>query len=242
MVAGDENTEMRAMVLAAGLGSRLRPLTDTVPKPLIKVAGRALIDYTFDLVRGAGIRNVVVNCHHLADQIENHVQQITDLKITLSDERGDLLETGGGVLKALSFFEGKPFAVLNSDVIVRDGFNRSLKMLTEYWNPECMDALLLMQPTRSATGYQGQGDYIMDRSGRLIRRQERTITPFLFAGVQILKPELFQGMGPGAFSLNRIYDRAEENARLYGMLHEGQWLHVGTEQALAEAEEKIRKP
>ncbi len=240
MIAFNSNTSMRAMVLAAGLGKRLRPLTDTTPKPLVKVAGRSLIDYTFDLVRGAGIKNVVVNCHYLADQIEDHVQHITDLAITLSDERGELLETGGGVLKALSFFEDKPFVVLNSDVIIRDGFNQSLQKLIEQWDPDSMDAYLLMQPTTSTVGYSGKGDYSMDDVGRLVRRVERTVTPFLFAGIQILKPSLFEGISSGAFSLNKIYDRAEQEGRLFGLPHEGQWLHVGTEDALIEAEKKIR--
>lgn len=242
MAIGDETQQMRAMILAAGLGSRLRPLTDRIPKPLVKVAGRSLIDYSFDLVRGAGIHNVAVNCHHLADQIEDHVGQITDLTIELSDERGELLETGGGVLKMLSFFKGQPFTVLNSDVIVRDGFNLSLKKLVERWDPAVMDALLLMQPTTSAFGYSGKGDYTMDGLGQLTRRVERTVSPFLFAGVQILKPSLFEGLKQEAFSLNKIYDRAEEKGRLFGLPHGGQWLHVGTEDALAEAEMKIIKP
>lgn len=234
--------QMRAMVLAAGLGSRLRPLTDTTPKPLVKVAGRSLIDYAFDLIRGAGIENVMVNCHYLADQIESYVQTITDLNIQVSDERGELLETGGGVLKMLSFAQGEAFAVLNSDVIVRDGFGLSLEKLISRWDPEIMDAFLLMQPTTSAVGYQGRGDYTMDGFGRIKRRIERTVSPFLFSGIQILKPSLFDGIEPGAFSLNRIYDRAEKTGRLFGLPHEGQWLHVGTEDALAEAEKKIIDP
>ncbi len=234
--------QMRAMVLAAGLGSRLRPLTDTTPKPLVKVAGRSLIDYAFDLVRGAGIENVMVNCHYLADQIERYVQTVTDLNIQLSDERGELLETGGGVLKMLPFAHGEAFAVLNSDVIVRDGFGLSLEKLISRWDPEIMDAFLLMQPTTSAVGYQGRGDYTMDGFGRIKRRIERTVSPFLFSGIQILKPSLFDGIEPGAFSLNRIYDRAEKTGRLFGLPHEGQWLHVGTEDALAEAEKKIIDP
>lgn len=240
MIADNSSPSMRAMVLAAGLGKRLRPLTDTTPKPLVKVAGRSLIDYTLDLVRGAGIENVVVNCHYLADQIEDHIRQVKDLSITLSDERGELLETGGGVLKTLSFFEGMPFAVLNSDVIIRDGFNQSLQKLIEQWDPDSMDAFLLMQPTATAVGYSGNGDYSMGDNGQLTRREDRTVTPFLFAGIQILKPSLFEGISSGAFSLNKIYDRAEQAGRLFGLPHEGQWLHVGTEDALIEAEKKIR--
>ncbi|GLQ04868.1 nucleotidyltransferase family protein [Sneathiella chinensis] len=225
----------KAMILAAGLGSRLRPLTDTVPKPMVPVAGRPLIDYAFDLVRGAGIGSVVVNVHHLAEQVERHVQTITDLEVTLSDERGALLETGGGVRKVLPCFEGRPFAVLNSDVIIRDGRNGSLKQLMDRWDPDQMDALLLMQATVTLGDYTGLGDFEMDGLGRLTRREERTVTPFMFAGVQILTPDLFEGITEEAFSLNRIYDKAAENGRLYGLTHSGQWLHVGTPDAVEQA-------
>ncbi len=226
----------KAMILAAGLGTRLRPMTDHTPKPLVQVAGKSLIDYSLDLVRGAGIQDVVVNCHHLADQIETH---ITDVSISISDERAQLLETGGGVLKVLDQLGPGPFAVLNSDVIVRDGAHHSLKKLIDFWKPDIMDALLLMQTTTSAVGGHAHGDYLMDGSGKLSRRAEGTVAPFLFTGVQILKPALFDGLKEGAFSLNRVYDRAEKQGRLFGLVHGGQWLHVGTETALKKAEKKI---
>ncbi len=229
----------KAMILAAGLGTRLRPLTDHTPKPLVQVAGKSLIDYSLDLVRGAGIQDVVVNCHHLADQIETHIQHITDVSISISDERAQLLETGGGVLKVLDQLGPGPFAVLNSDVIVRDGAHHSLKKLIDFWKPDIMDALLLMQTTTSAVGGHAHGDYLMDGSGKLSRRAEGTVAPFLFTGVQILKPALFDGLKEGAFSLNRVYDRAEKQGRLFGLVHGGQWLHVGTETALKKAEKKI---
>ncbi|MBL4740476.1 MAG: nucleotidyltransferase family protein [Sneathiella sp.] len=230
---------MRAMILAAGLGKRLRPLTDTCPKPLIKVAGRSLIDYSFDLLRGAGITDAVVNCHYLADQIETHVRALSDLNVTLSDERGALLETGGGVLKALPILGDAPFAVLNSDVIIRGGENRSLADLMDHWNPASMDALLLLQPLETAVGYQGQGDYHIEGDGALRRKLPSESSPYLFSGIQILNPSLFEGLDAGAFSLNKIYDIAEKKGRLFGAVHAGQWLHVGTEDALRAAEEKI---
>ncbi|MEH6402887.1 MAG: nucleotidyltransferase family protein [Sneathiella sp.] len=241
MTSVNENKPMRAMVLAAGLGRRLRPLTDTCPKPLVKVAGRALIDYSFDLLRGAGITDAVVNCHYLADQIEDHVKTISGLNLTLSDERGALLETGGGVLKALPALGRAPFVVLNSDVIIRDGENQSLANLMDHWDAARMDALLLLQPRKTAVGYQGQGDYHIDEGGVLRRKQSSESSPYLFSGIQILKPSLFDGLSAGAFSLNKIYDIAEKKGRLFGALHTGQWLHVGTEEALHEAEKKINQ-
>ena len=235
----DQKIDM-AMVLAAGLGTRLRPETDHTPKPLVKVGGKALIDYCFDLIRGAGVSNAVVNCHHLADQIEQYVGKIQDLNITLSDERQQLLETGGGVLKALPLLGSQPFAVLNSDVIVRDGLNMSLKKLIHFWDPDKMDIALLMQSTTSAVGGHPHGDYLMDGMGRLARRDEREVAPYMFTGIQILKPELFKGMKEEAFSLNRLYDIAEKKGRLFGLVHDGQWLHVGTEEAIRKAEQKLR--
>jgi len=239
MTLAQGNTAMRGMILAAGLGKRLRPLTDTCPKPLVKVAGRSLIDYSFDLLRGAGITDAVVNCHYLADQIEAHVKAVNGLSITLSDERGALLETGGGVLKALPVLGEEPFAVLNSDVIIRDGENRSLANLMDHWDGACMDALLLLQPLDTAVGYQGQGDYHIDEDGTLRRKLSSESSPYLFSGIQILNPSLFAELEEGAFSLNKIYDIAEKKGRLFGTVHTGQWLHVGTEEALRAAEEKI---
>jgi len=231
----------RAMVLAAGLGRRLRPLTNTVPKPLVKVDGKALIDYSFDLVRGADISQAIVNCHYLAEQIEAHVRQVTDLQVTLSDERGELLETGGGVQKALPLLGNSPFAVLNSDVIVRDGNNTSLKLLVDRWDPSKMDVLLLLQPKENAVGYDGIGDYSMDVEGQLKRPEAGKGAPFIFAGIQIVKPEMFDGIEAGKFSMNVIFDKAAHNGRLFGLPHAGQWLHAGTEDALKIIEKKIRE-
>ena len=226
----------QAMVLAAGLGRRLAPLTDTTPKPLIQVNGRALIDYSFDLVRVAGIEKVAVNCHYLADQIEAHVKQIKDLQIDLSDERGQLLETGGGVQKALPLLGTEPFAVLNSDVIIKNQDQSSLKQLADAWKGDQMDILLLLQRKEKATGYDGQGDYVLMADGQLERPKPGAAAPYIFAGVQIVNPDLFEGMPEGAFSMNLLFDKAAAAGRLFGFVHDGIWLHVGTESALKEAE------
>ncbi|WP_025897442.1 nucleotidyltransferase family protein [Sneathiella glossodoripedis] len=226
-----------AMVLAAGLGRRLQPLTDHTPKPLVKVQGRALIDYALDLVRGAGLSQVVINCHHLADQIETYAKSIQDLTVKISDERGELLETGGGVQKALPLLGNSAFAVINSDVIVRDSQNGSLKSLIEVWDPEKMDVLLLLQEKSSAVGYDGEGDFTIGPDGRLTRRHEQSVAPYIFSGVQIVKPEMFDEVAEGKFSMNVIFDRAAKNGRLYGSIHTGMWLHVGTVNAISQAEE-----
>jgi N-acetyl-alpha-D-muramate 1-phosphate uridylyltransferase len=230
---------MKAMILAAGLGRRLHPITETTPKPLVKVAGKALIDYAFDLVRGAGISHVVVNCHYLADQVEAHVSAIEDVSVAVSDERRGLLETGGGVQKALPLLGTEPFAVMNSDVIVRDKENTSLAALKNHFDPETMDVLLLLQPLDKAIGYDGSGDYHMTTDGSLTRRQEGQTAPYIFSGVQIVNPALFDGEDAGAFSMNRIFDKAAQQGRLFGLHHSGQWLHVGTVEALNQAEKKI---
>jgi MurNAc alpha-1-phosphate uridylyltransferase len=231
--------KMKAMILAAGKGTRLRPITDRTPKPLVKVAGRPLIEYSFDLLKAAGIRRVVVNKHHLADQIEAYVANREDFEITVSDETAALLETGGGVLKALPLLGKNPFFVLNSDVIVRDHRTNSLIQMVSRWNPEEMDVLLLLHPVSSADGYQGRGDFTMDESGQLTRRDERSSAPFMFTGIQLLNPALFDDSPEGAFSLNVIYDKAADAGRLFGLRHDGQWLHVGTEEALESASRKI---
>lgn len=231
--------QMRGMVLAAGLGRRLAPLTDTTPKPLVRVAGRHLIDYAFDLLRGAGLQKVVVNCHYLAEQVMSYVAGVDDLDIAISDERGSLLETGGGVQKALPLLGDQPFAVLNSDVILRREDHGSLKALIEYWDPDVMDVLLLLQGKDSAVGFDGAGDFYKDAEGRLRRPTAGDGAPYIFAGVQIVNPDLFDGIAPGKFSMNVIFDKAAAHGRLFGLPHDGQWLHVGTEQALAEAEQII---
>lgn len=216
-----------AMLLAAGLGTRMRPLTGAAPKPLLEVGGRTMLDRTLDKALEAGVTRAVVNTHHLAAQIERRLEARAAPEIVISHE-AEILDTGGGVLNALGLLGEAPFFVLNSDTVWEDGPTPALRRLAGAWDPARMDALLLVHPTVAATGYAGDGDFFMDIEGRLQRRGEAEIAPFVFTGSQILSPALFDGMAPGAFSLNRVYDRAFERERLYGIRHDGAWHHVGT--------------
>jgi MurNAc alpha-1-phosphate uridylyltransferase len=212
------------MVLAAGLGERMRPLTATTPKPLIEVAGKALIDHMLDRLADAGVETAVVNVHYLADRIERHVASRSRPRIVISDERAALLDTGGGVVKALPQLGGAPFYHCNADTIWIDGVKPNLVRLAEAFNPQAMDAILLLASTSQTTGYSGRGDFVM---------------AFVYAGAAILTPPLFAGAPQGAFSLNRLFDRAIENRRLYGLRLDGLWMHVGTPEAIAQAEAAI---
>ena len=224
-----------AMVLAAGKGLRLRPLTLSRPKPLVEVSGQAMLDGVLDRLAEAGVAEAVVNAHHLGHMIEGHLRGRVRPRIHISREE-TLLETGGGVRKALPLLGKEPFFVVNGDVVWRDGKAPALRRLADAWDPEVMDALLLLQSTASAVGYEGPGDFVMDQLGRLRRRKEGEIVPFLFAGLQILAPGLFDGAPDGPFSLNRIYDRALGGGRLYGLRHDGTWYHVGTPEDLERVE------
>lgn len=230
----------RAMVLAAGLGTRMRPLTDTLPKPLVQVAGKPLLDHVLDRLAEAGVAEAVVNVHYLADLIESHLSTREGAPhLTLSDERGALLETGGGVSRALPLLGADPFLAINSDTIWVEGAHPNLVRLMEHFDPEQMDGLLLLAPVALSVGYDGMGDFRMESDGRLTRRPERQLAPFVYAGACILKPELFEGAPEGAFSLNRIFDKANEAGRLFGLRMDGIWMHVGTPEAIAWAEEAI---
>lgn len=235
-VAFDIARPKRAMVLAAGLGKRMRPITATVPKPLVEVAGRALIDYSLDSLARAGVEDVVVNVHYLADQIRSHLARRSHPNITISDEKRALLETGGGVAKALPSLGADPFYVLNSDSFWIEGARPNLDWLASAWRDDRMDALLLVAATVRSIGYNGRGDFRMDPTGRLIRRAEREVAPFVYTGAAILHPRLFQNSPDGAFSLNTLFDRATEADRLYGVRLDGTWLHIGTPDAIGEAE------
>jgi MurNAc alpha-1-phosphate uridylyltransferase len=232
-------TPQTAMVLAAGFGQRMRPLTDTMPKPLVKVAGKALLDHVLDRLADAGVARAVVNVHYLAEQIERHVAARTAPRVTISDERGLLLDTGGGVVKALPLLGDAPFFHINSDTIWIDGVTPNLKRLAEAFDPATMDALLLLAPGAGSIGYAGRGDFLMASDGRLRARPERDIAPFVYAGAAILSPHLFEGAPQGAFSLTRLFARAIEAGRLHGLRLEGLWMHVGTPEAIAEAEQAI---
>jgi MurNAc alpha-1-phosphate uridylyltransferase len=228
----------KAMVLAAGLGQRMRPLTDKMPKPLVKVLGEPMLDTILDRLQAHGIEKVVVNTHYLGEMIEAHLKDRKRPKIALSPE-SDLLETGGGVNKALPLLGDEPFFVLNGDVCWLDGLTPALARLAAIWNDAEMDALLLLHPTCSAFGYEGIGDYLMDPVGRLRRRQERQIAPFIYAGIQILHPRLFADAPEGSFSLNKLYDKAQQAERLWGLRHDGEWYHVGTPAELRAVEDAL---
>lgn len=231
----------KAMVLAAGLGTRMRPLTEYMPKPLVPVYGRALVDHVLDALAMAGVEDAVVNVHHLADMLEEHLAKRHGRpRITISDERDTLLETGGGVRRALPLLGPGPFIAINSDTIWIEGTHPNLLRLAEAFDPREMDALLLLAASATSIGYDGLGDFNMDAFGRLSRRGERQVAPFIYAGAAILKPELFEGTPEGAFSLNLIFDRAMARGRLFGLRLEGTWMHVGTPQAIALAEEAIQ--
>jgi MurNAc alpha-1-phosphate uridylyltransferase len=228
-----------AMVLAAGLGERMRPLTDRMPKPLVPVAGKPLIDHVLDRLAAAGVGRAVVNVHYLADMIERHLKDRTRPQIVISDERDKLLNTGGGVVKALAALGREPFFHVNSDTIWIDGVKPNLERLAEAFDPATMDARLLLAPVSTSIGYPGRGDFTMAPDGRLTRRGERDTVPFVYAGAAILRPELFKNAPAGAFSLTTLFQRAEAVDRLHGLRLEGVWMHVGTPEAIKDAEAAI---
>ena len=220
-----------AMVLAAGLGTRMRPLTDGTPKPLLEIEGRTLLDHALDRLALVGVETVVVNTHYKADMVTAHLagRQRPHIEISREDE---LLETGGGVLRALPRF-GETFFVVNSDVLWLDSKDHALARLAGAFDPERMDAVLLLQRTVTAIGYDGNGDYFLDTLGTPRRRVDGEIAPFLFTGIQLLHRRAFDGVPGGRFSLNVIYDRAEAAGRLHAIVHDGEWFHVGTPEGLA---------
>jgi N-acetyl-alpha-D-muramate 1-phosphate uridylyltransferase len=231
-----------AMLLAAGLGTRMRPLTLTRPKPLVEVAGQALLDHVLDRLAAGGIDRVAVNVHHLADQMEAHLAARHGRpRIVLSDERARLLDSGGGVRKALPLLgTSGPFVVANADSFWIEGPRSNVRRLVEAFDPARMDILMLVASTAASVGYEGRGDYALDAVGRLRRRRENEVVPFAYAGVLVVEPRLFEGT-PETFSLNRLFDRAEAAGRLHGRRLDGVWLHVGTPEAITEAEARIAR-
>ena len=227
----------KAMVLAAGLGLRMRPLTEHLPKPLVPVAGRPLLDHVLDKLADTGVTEAVVNVRYLADQIIDHVATRTRPRVTISDERDQVLGTGGGVVKALPLLGPEPFFHVNSDTLWIDGVKSNLARLAETFDPSRMDILLLMAPTASSIGYGGRGDYAMLADGALRRRKEHQVVPFVYAGAAILSPAIFAEAPAGEFSLTRMFDRANEQERLFGLRLDGVWMHVGTPDAVQAAEE-----
>lgn len=230
-----------AMVLAAGLGRRMRPLTDAVPKPMVAVAGRTLIDRVLDRLAAAGVGHAVVNLHHRADRLQAHLAgRAAPPRIAFSDERAALLDTGGGCARALPLLGSGPFYAINSDALWQDGEGDTLLGLADFWDPARMDALLLLVRRETALAFDGPGDFFAEESGRLARRGDRPAAPYVFGGVQILAPALFRAAPTGPFSLNLIYDRAIAHGRLFGLVHDGLWVHVGTPEAIAVAEAALR--
>jgi MurNAc alpha-1-phosphate uridylyltransferase len=227
----------KAMVLAAGLGLRMRPLTEKMPKPLVSVAGQPLLDHVLDKLGQAGVTEAVVNVHYLGEQIIDHVAGRARPRVIISDERDQVLGTGGGVVKALPLLGDAPFYHVNSDTLWIDGVRSNLARLAENFDPARMDIMLLMAPTASSIGYGGRGDYSMLPDGTLRARREHQVVPFVYAGAAIISPSVFAGAPEGEFSLTKMFDRAGEQERLFGLRLDGLWMHVGTPDAVNAAEE-----
>ncbi|MDE8652578.1 nucleotidyltransferase family protein [Novosphingobium album (ex Liu et al. 2023)] len=225
-----------AMVLAAGLGKRMRPLTATQPKPLVRVAGKSLIDHSLDQLAAAGVAHAVVNVHYLADALEGHLDvRETGPSVIVSDERDLLLETGGGMAKALPLLPD-PFFCLNSDNIWLDGPRNVFEELSDAWDADRMDALLLLVPHARAVNYRGKGDFHLDPVGRVSRRRSGRVAPFIFTGIQLVSHRLVREVPEGPFSTNLLWNRAIEEDRLYGVSHTGLWFEVGEPSAIAPTE------
>lgn len=231
-----------AMILAAGLGKRMRPLTASQPKPLVQVAGKTLIDHTLDKLSETGIERAVVNVHYLADALEAHLQDRKTPQIAISDERELLMETGGGMAKAhAAGLLPDPFFCLNSDNLWLDGPCDAFHDLSRGWDPDQMDALLLLVPHRGAHNYRGKGDFLLDAAGRISRRKSGRIAPFIFSGIQIVSHRLLRDPPQGPFSTNILWNRAIEERRLHGMAFTGEWFEVGEPSAIAPTESALKR-
>ncbi len=230
-----------AMVFAAGMGSRMRPVTDTVPKPLVEIGGRPMLDHMLDRLHDAGVSRAIVNVHYRADQIERHLAHRTAPHVTISDERDKLLDQGGGIRKVLGSLGRDPFLVCNTDALWIEGPRPSLPRLFTDWDPERMDVLLLVASSVTSVGVDWPGDFTMASDGRLSRRAEGGVAPFVYAGVGLMKPDLFDGIDEDVFRLAPFFFRAAEQGRLFGTRLEGTWLHVGTPGAIAEAEAALER-
>ena len=240
----------RAMILAAGLGTRMAPYTAVKPKPLIELKGKALIDYAIDRLAANGVKFIVVNVHYKAEMLVAHLEKRSKkdkhVKIEICDEPDAILDTGGAVAKALPDFEGEPFITHNSDSLWVEDIGAALARMKAAWKPDDMDALMLLATTTRALGYDGRGDFDMDAFGGLTRRAEMKLAPFVWTGVQIVHPRLFDGAPKGRFSINPLWDKAIERGRLRGIRLDGQWIHVGTPEGLEEADaflsDLVREP
>ena len=231
-----------AMIMGAGLGVRMRPLTDDRPKPLVTLAGRTLIDHSIDRLVAAGVTTIVVNLHYKAEMLRAHLARRHDARIIFSDETERLLDTGGGVVKALHQFCGNPFFVLNSDSVWVEGPVAALPAMVRHWDPERMDGLLLLADMQTAMGYEGNGDFVLKAGGHVLRARDHAGAAYAYPGVQIVHPRLFQDAPEGPFSTNLMWDRAIAKGRLFGTVLDGVWIHVGTPDARDEAEAYLRAP
>jgi MurNAc alpha-1-phosphate uridylyltransferase len=227
------------MIMGAGLGTRMRPLTDDRPKPLVMVGGRTLIDHAIDRLAAAGVTRIVVNLHYKAAMLRAHLEQRRDVTILFSDESEGLLDTGGGVVKAMPLLGAEPFFVLNSDSIWIETGSPALAAMQAHWDSDRMDGLLLLAEMATATGYEGAGDFVLEADGRVARARGRNETPHAYPGVQIVHPRLFADAPAGAFSTNILWDRAIAKGRLFGMMLHGVWIHVGTPQARDAGERRL---
>ncbi|HYI43556.1 MAG TPA: nucleotidyltransferase family protein, partial [Sphingomicrobium sp.] len=220
-----------------GLGKRMRPLTASRPKPLIEVAGKPLLDHVLEKLKEAGVQRAVVNVHYLADSVEAHLAaRDFGLDIAVSDERSLLLETGGGMVHAEPLIDSDPFLVVNSDNMWVDGPADTLRLLASHWDDSKMDALLLLVPHARAQNHSGVGDFHLDRTGRLRRREKSRVAPFVYTGIQISSKRLLEGAPQGPFSTNILWDRAIEAGRCFGAVHQGLWFDVGTPPAIKATE------
>lgn len=236
----DPATEMpgTAMVMAAGLGKRMRPLTATRPKPLVEVAGKTLIDHALDHLKAAGVAKAVVNVHYLPGALEAHLKsRVQGIEIAVSDERRQLLETGGGLKRALPLLDADPFLAVNSDNLWVDGPVDTLRLLASGWDEARMDMLLLLVPLARAHCHKGRGDFHMSATGKLRRRKPNQVAPFVFTGIQLISKRVFDAETPdGPFSTNLLWDRAIAAGRCFGAVHQGLWFDIGRPQSIAEAE------
>jgi N-acetyl-alpha-D-muramate 1-phosphate uridylyltransferase len=240
-MAADPTAPKTAMVLAAGLGTRMRDLTTARPKPLVQVAGKPLIDHVLDRLAEAGVHTAVINVHHFAEALEAHLKNRNEPHVIVSDERAELLGTGGGIARALPLLGEQPFFIVNSDSIWLEGVVPNLVRLARAFDEKRMDGLLLVAAAASSLGYDGRGDFKLDADGRLEPRAEQEIAPFVYSGAAILSPRFFSGAPAGPFPLIRLFQVAQAAARLHGLRLDGTFLHVGTPEAVAAAEAAIRR-
>jgi MurNAc alpha-1-phosphate uridylyltransferase len=237
-------TIKQAMVLAAGLGTRMRPITDTIPKPLVKIGGKPMIDYALDALRDAGVERAAVNVHYLADQMLDHLRDYQGLEILISDERAALMNNGGGIVKGLTLLNRDTIFVMNADLFwigEQPGEPTNLQRLAGFFDPERMDMAMLCVRIEDTTGHNGINDFSMDADGRLTRYRDDPSNPVVYAGAIAMKPALLDDAPKDAFNINIYFDKAIARGRLYGMMLEGHWLTVGTPEAIGEAEETIRR-